>query len=66
MYKDSKWADQIIDCQDSEGEWRYFHTLFNDNQSPYTTEKALKRLEILGYTIADLVLLLSSLIVFYH
>ncbi len=53
MYKNSKWAKQIIEWQDSEGKWGYFHTLFNDSQLPYTTEKALKRLEILGYTIAD-------------
>ncbi len=53
MYKNSKWANQIIELQDSEGKWGYFHTLFNDSKSPYTTEKALKRLEILGYTIAD-------------
>lgn len=53
MYKKSKWANQIISFQDNEGKWGYFHTLFNDNQSPYTTEKALKRLEILGYTIED-------------
>lgn len=53
MYKNSKWANQIIELQDSEGKWGYFHTLFNDSQFPYTTEKALKRLEILGYTIAD-------------
>jgi len=53
MYKNSKWANQIISLQDSDGKWGYFHTLFNDNQSLYTTEKALKRLEILGYTIED-------------
>ena len=53
MYKNSKWAKQIIEWQDSEGKWGYFHTLYNDSQSPHTTEKALKRLEILGYTIAD-------------
>ena len=53
MYKDTKWANQIISFQDDEGKWGYFHTLFNDSQSPYTTEKALKRLEILGYTIKD-------------
>ena len=53
MYKNSKWARQIISLQDSDGKWGYFHTLFCDSQSPYTTEKALKRLEILGYTIED-------------
>jgi hypothetical protein len=53
MYKNSKWATEIIKYQDNEGKWGYFHTLFKDSQSPYTTEKALKRLEILGYTIKD-------------
>ena len=53
MYKKSKWATEIIKYQDSEGKWGYFHTLSKDSKSPYTTEKALKRLEILGYTIKD-------------
>lgn len=53
MHKDTKWAQQIISLQDEEGKWGYFHTLFSDSKSPITTEKALKRLEILGYTIED-------------
>ena len=53
MHKDTKWAQQIISLQDEEGKWGYFHTLFFDSKSPFTTEKALKRLEILGYTIED-------------
>lgn len=53
MHKDTKWAQQIISLQDKEGKWGYFHTLFFDSKSPITTEQALKRLEILGYTMED-------------
>ena len=53
MHKDTRWAQQIISLQDEDGKWGYFHTLFTDSKSPITTEKALKRLEILGYTIED-------------
>lgn len=53
MHKDNKWAKQIISLQDEEGKWGYFHTLSSDSKTPITTEKALKRLEILGYTIED-------------
>ena len=53
MYKDTKWAKQIISLQDDEGKWGYFHTLYGDSKSSYTTEKALRRLEVLGYTIED-------------
>lgn len=53
MYKNTKGAKEIISLQDEEGKWGYFHTLFADSKSSYTTEKALKRLEKLGYTIED-------------
>lgn len=46
-------AQQIISLQDKEGKWGYFHTLYRDSASPVTTEKALRRLEILGYTIEE-------------
>lgn len=49
MHKDTRWAQQIISLQDEDGKWGYFHTLFTDSKSPITTEKALKRLEILGH-----------------
>ena len=55
MYKDTKWAKEIISLQDDEGKWGYFHTLFADSKSSYTTEKALKRLEMFGYTIEDII-----------
>lgn len=53
MYKDSKWAKEIINLQNKDGSWGYFHTLSEPNKNPMTTEQALRRLEILGYTIYD-------------
>lgn len=53
MHKDSKWAKEIISLQNKEGAWGYFHTLSEPNKNPVTTEQALRRLEILGYTIED-------------
>lgn len=53
MYKNSKWAREIISLQREDGSWGYFHTLSDPNQNPITTEQALRRLEILGYTIDD-------------
>lgn len=53
MHKASKWARQIISLQEEDGKWGYFHSLSADQSSPYTTEKALRRLEILGYTMED-------------
>ncbi|HBL84404.1 MAG: hypothetical protein A2Y17_04745 [Clostridiales bacterium GWF2_38_85] len=53
MYKQSKWAKEIIDKQDKDGLWGYFHTLSEPNKYPITTEQALRRLCILGYTIDD-------------
>lgn len=53
--KDSKWAKEIVSYQNEEGSWGYFHTLSNPTKSrPITTEQALRRLWILGYTIDDL------------
>lgn len=54
MNKDSKWAKEIISQQKSDGLWGYFHTLSEPNKKyPLTTEQALYRLYILGYTIED-------------
>ncbi len=53
MSRNSRWAKEIISLQDEDGKWGYFHTLFGNSESLYTTEKALRRLEILGYTIED-------------
>lgn len=53
MYKDSIWANEIIKKQNHEGSWGYFHALSEPNKYPITTEQALRRLQILGYTIDD-------------
>lgn len=53
-YKNSKWASEIIELQRDDGSWGYFHTLSNPTkQNPITTEQAIRRLEVLGYTIND-------------
>lgn len=53
-YKNSKWASEIIELQKDDGSWGFFHTLSNPSKyNPITTEQALRRLEILGYTIKD-------------
>lgn len=39
--------------QGVDGSWGYFHTLKADSGKPITTEQTLLRLEILGYSIAD-------------
>lgn len=53
MYKNSKWSKEIISLQKEEGLWGYFHTLSEPDKYPITTEQALRRLLILGYTIED-------------
>jgi hypothetical protein len=53
-YRNSKWAKEIIDLQKDDGSWGYFHSLSNPSrENRMTTEQALRRLEILGYTIDD-------------
>ncbi len=53
--KDSRWAHEIVSLQSEEGNWGYFHTLSNPTKSrPMTTEQALRRLQILGFSIDDL------------
>ncbi len=54
LYKDTKWAKGIIALQDTEGAWGHFHTLSASSKSPISTEQALRRLYILGYTINDI------------
>ncbi len=53
MYKNSKWSKEIISLQKEEGLWGYFYTLSEPKKYPITTEQALRRLQILGYTIED-------------
>lgn len=53
-YKDSKWASQILALQHDDGSWGHFHTLSNPTKAqPMTTEQALRRLRILGFTKDD-------------
>lgn len=53
MWKDGKWARQILDLQQPDGLWGYFHTLSEPSRNPLTTEQALRRLRVLGFTIED-------------
>ena len=53
MHKDTKWAKQIISMQREDGAWGDFHTRSGSSNSPLTTERALRRLEHLGFTIKD-------------
>jgi len=53
MHKDTKWAKQIISMQREDGAWGDFHTLSSSSNSPLTTERVLRRLERLGFTIKD-------------
>jgi len=53
-YKDGKWAKEILSRQEQNGSWGYFHSLTKvPSKGPITTEQALRRLEILGFTIND-------------
>jgi hypothetical protein len=53
-YKNGKWAKQILELQHDDGSWGYFHTLSKPTpKQPMTTEQALRRLEILGFSIND-------------
>lgn len=49
--RQSKWAQKILAMQNKDGGWGYFHTL--SAGAPTTTEQALRRLEILGFSEAD-------------
>lgn len=50
-----KWATEIISLQNTDGTWGdMFHSLCPPNRRyPMTTEQALRRLRILGFTIKD-------------
>ncbi len=52
-YKQSRWAREILALQNESGAWGYFHTLSEPKRYPLTTEQALRRLRILGFTIND-------------
>jgi hypothetical protein len=54
-YKNSKWAKRIIELQQDNGSWGFFHTFYNNYRKiEINTEQALRRLYILGYTNNDL------------
>ncbi len=54
-YKNGKWATELISLQNTDGTWGdMFHSLCSPNKRyPMTTEQALRRLRILGFTIKD-------------
>lgn len=54
-YKNSKIAQQIIELQKEDGTWgKEFHSMATPNaKQPLTTEQALRRLKILGFTMED-------------
>ncbi len=56
MYRNGKWAEEIISLQNPDGTWgNMFHSLCAPNKRyPLTTEQALRRLKILGFTIKDM------------
>lgn len=45
---ESKWVNDIIKYQLEDGSWGQFHSMSEFSQSPITTERALRRLLILG------------------
>lgn len=53
-YKNGKWAKQILDSRNEEGMWGIFHTLSQPvGNKAITTEQAIRRLRILGFTKDD-------------
>lgn len=53
-HKNGKWARQILESRNREGLWGNFHTLSQPVPGrPLTTEQAIRRLRILGYTKDD-------------
>jgi len=52
--KSSKWAKEILALRNESGNWGNFHTLsVPDKKKALTTEQAIRRLKILGYTKDD-------------
>lgn len=53
-HKDGKWAGKILDGRNGEGMWGDFHALSRPvGNKPITTEQAIRRLRILGFTKED-------------
>lgn len=53
MYKDGKWARSILESRDVNRLWGDFHSLSVPSKNQISTEQALRRLEVLGFTIED-------------
>lgn len=53
MGKDGRWAREILARQQPDGQWGFFHTLSDPRPNVLTTEQALRRLRILGWTMED-------------
>ncbi len=53
MHRDTIWAQKLIAMQDEETMWGGFHSLAVTNPHPVTTEQAMRRLQVLGYTMED-------------
>ena len=50
----NKWIHQIVNLQQPDGSWGYFHSLSHPTKErPFTTEQALRRLWILGLRSSD-------------
>lgn len=53
LYKGGKWASQLISLQHEDGKWGTFHSMSQFYDAPITTEQALRRLQLLGFTEED-------------
>lgn len=53
MYRETKWAQELIAAQDANGPWGNFHSLAQPIKGTHTTEQALRRLWTLGFTVED-------------
>jgi hypothetical protein len=50
----TKWVQDMIELQQENGSWGYFHSLNTAVKCPILTEQALRRLKILGLDYSDL------------
>lgn len=50
----TKWVNDVLELQQSNGSWGYFHSLSLSNKYPMTTEQALRRLRVLGLDYSDI------------
>lgn len=54
MYKNGKWARELLAAQRPDGSWGPFHTLAAPNRgNVISTEQAIRRLAILGFSYED-------------